>query len=546
MVLVSYSSLPYADGWAEIDVIANHINLGSFEWFWGQHNEHRFVIPKLFLAVDLRFFQAKQTFLLASIFTVQLLHLMALGWSMRALGRWRGDLWLTGFGLAAFCLFCPPQWFNFVLGFQINFALLSLFTTLSVIGLLLYWIRSTQESGSPRAVLYLGLSILSAWAASYCLVNGNLLWPLLLVASLLLRLRCSAVIALAACGVTSIVLYFHHYVSPTAHTNAISLMTAPANLLKFFVVYLGSVWMRAGNRMAGVIGIAASALAFYLVLRFRSYIREAQAFSIQLVLLLLFWLGTGIAIALGRLNFGASYAFSARYQGFALIFWCCLGLMLLGFVSGVKRTRNLLLAVQLCLLAVILRGAYLAHYPIREARLHGFQLNAASMALLTGAPDWDQLYQAGVKLNYLMTEVQYLRQGRLSIYSGNIYSQLGKPLDSVFNVTSPNECRGGVEAATVITDADTRSVRLTGWAWDKRDRRPPSEIVMSSNGVITGLGAVGDWRRVGQPINRWKTTHFVGFTGYVQDVQRFSPIKLYAILPDKPQSACYFGSSGAE
>jgi hypothetical protein len=32
-----------------------------------------------------------------------------------------------------------------------------------------------------------------------------------------------------------------------------------------------------------------------------------------------------------------------------------------------------------------------------------------------------------------------------------------------------------------------------------------------------------------------------GFTGYVRDVQKSSSARIYAILPGKPESACYLG-----
>jgi hypothetical protein len=309
LVIVSYSSLPYEDGWAEIDVVANGIDLRSPDWFWHQHNEHRFVIPKLFLAVDLRFFHANQKFLLASVVAIQFLHLTLLGWSMRVLGRWRGDLWRTGVGVATFCLFCPSQWFNFVLGFQVNFVLLGLFVTLSFVGLLLYWTHTKQESGSPRAWPYSLLSILGALGATYSLANGNLLWPLLVVAAVFLRLRLSAILSLAITGAISTALYFHHYVNSTAQGNLMS-GEGPAGFAKFVAVYLGSAWVQASLRSAAMIGIAGALLASLLIMRSGWYVRTKKAFSLQMVLTLLFYMGTGLLTALGRMNFGASYAFS--------------------------------------------------------------------------------------------------------------------------------------------------------------------------------------------------------------------------------------------
>jgi hypothetical protein len=74
LVRTTYSSLPYWDGWRQIEVAANGASPVSPSWLWQQHNEHRLVLPKLFLAVDLQLFGARQAFMLASIFAIQLMH----------------------------------------------------------------------------------------------------------------------------------------------------------------------------------------------------------------------------------------------------------------------------------------------------------------------------------------------------------------------------------------------------------------------------------------------------------------------------------------
>src|SRR5271167_563591 len=116
LVVVSYSSLPFWDGWVQIDFPANEGTAHTFDWLWRQYNQHRLVIPKLFLLADLHWFQARQAFLLVTNFLIQFLHLLLLSWSMRVVGGWRGALWRAGTGLAAFCLFCPSQWQNMVMG----------------------------------------------------------------------------------------------------------------------------------------------------------------------------------------------------------------------------------------------------------------------------------------------------------------------------------------------------------------------------------------------------------------------------------------------
>ena len=540
MAVVSYSSLPYVDGWAEIDLASRSADLSFSGWLWEQHNEHRLVIPKLLVAVDLYFFRATQVFLLASVVVIQLLHLTLLAWSMRVLGNWRGDLWRTGVGVAAFCLFCPSQWFNFVLGFQVNFMLLGLFVTLSFMGLLLYWIRSQEQSGSRHATRYLLLSILGALGATYSLANGNLVWPLLVAAGWLLRLRRPALTGLAVTGASSTALYFYNYASPTAQANAMSLQGVPARFFEFVAVYLGSPWVRANLLVAAIVGITGAGLACCSALRFSSYVRTKQAFSVQLVLTSLFCIATGFVTALGRLNFGVSYALSPRYQTFALIFWCCLGLLLLGSAAAIKSTPSPFLVVQICLLVVMLRGAYLAAYPIKEARMHGFQLNVASMALLTGVHDWQQLSYVGMKQGYLMREAPYLQRNQLSVYSRDVYSWLGKPLDFMFRLASPNECTGELESSTnVVAVGDgTPGLRITGWAWDFKHREPPSMIVATTDGIVTGLGVVGDWRPIDRATRPAMTSNYIGFTGYVERARASAPVEIYAIQRSKPVTAC--------
>jgi len=295
-----------------------------------------------------------------------------------------------------------------------------LFATLSFIGLLLYWIDSERQSAKASSWMFIALSIAAALGATLSLANGNLVWPLLVVAALFLRLRRSVVLSLAITGALSIALYLYHYVSRQAEANAGSFSENPLRCLQFVAVYLGTVWVHANPVVAGIFGIAGGAAACALVLRSRLYVRTRQAFSIQLVLTLLFCIGTGFATALGRSNFGLSYAFFSRYQTVVLVFWCCLGLMLLGFAAGIERTQIPFVVVQVCLLAIMVRGAYLAQYQIREARRHGFQLRVASMALFTGVNDWKQFYLGvGVKPDYLLRDVPYPQENRLSIYYGD-------------------------------------------------------------------------------------------------------------------------------
>jgi len=542
MVVVSYSSLPYWDGWTQVGIVATGHNPLSTVWLWHQHNEHRLVIPKLFLAADLRLFQARQVFLLASIFTIQLLHLALLSWSMRVLGDWRGALWRTGVGLAAFCLFCPSQWQNFIWGFQVCFVLPQLFATLSFVALLLFWTESRQHPNKPPPSRFLLVSIVAALGASYSLANGNLLWPLLVVAALYLRLRIAAVLSFAITGVVSTALYLYRYARPQYHADPIASMGTPFNLLKYWAVYFVSSWTHHNIRAPELIALAALAIVILALLRALSYVRVFRAFAIQLVLTMLFCAATALITAAGRLNFGSGQAFSSRYQTIALLFWCCLGLLLLGSTFSHPRMRYSFLIAQVCLLAIFVRGAAIVRYPIGEARRQGFALNAAAAALLTNVNDLAQLKEAYSIPDVLLMAARYMRANQLSVFSGSFPSQLGKPLESVFPLAAANDCAGKLESVAPIENANERGLRVAGWAWDRKHGHPPSAIVVTTNGIITGLGAVGEWRPGVRATDRSLSTSYIGFVGYAPEPELASVVNFYAILHGNPPTACYFAT----
>ena len=201
IVIVSYSSLPFWDGWAEIDFPATG---GSVvDWLWTQHNEHRLVLSRLIMLADLHWFHARQVLLLSAIFVILCLQVVALSWSLHVVGGWRGSLWRTGAGLAAFCLLCPSLWEMLVWGECVCFALPGLFAILAITGLTLYWTRSQDPATQPWASRYLLLSVVAAVGGSWSLLNGNLLWPLLFCAALLLRLR-RAALTYAIAGVVNV------------------------------------------------------------------------------------------------------------------------------------------------------------------------------------------------------------------------------------------------------------------------------------------------------------------------------------------------------
>jgi hypothetical protein len=538
-VVVCYISLPWSDGWTQIFVAARGENPFSLHWLWQQHNEHRLLIPKLFLAFDLRFFAARQKLLLAAIFVIQLLEWWLLCWSIRNLAGWRGAQWRTGAGLAAFCLFCPSQWENLTWGFQTCFVLPGLFATLSFVSLLLYW-NGTQRpiAGAGKFVI---LSVIAAVAGICSLANGLLLLPLLLLAAAILRLRYSVLLTYATTALISIALYFHHYVRPPQSSNPIASARSPLKLIEYVATYFGSSWTYGNSwthhslALAPYIGLVGFAITAVFLWRFRRPEEGAHPFDTLLLLIMSFCLGTAFLTALGRIADGNSQAFASRYQTIALLFWWCAGCFV---IAATKQSGKhaLLIAAQVLIVAVLLRGAILVRYPLHGAREHAFEQRSTAAALITGVNDREQIEDTFPDASYVLSVVPYMRERRVSIFSEPNPVDQNALVEDLFQVADIGACQSEVQHVDSINNPAAQYLRISGWAWDRNAKRPADGIIAASNGRVVGLGAMGDSISTVRADHPQITTSFVGFTLYAKCGP--APLEMYAVIKSNPPEAC--------
>ena len=386
----------------QVEVAANGGNPLSPAWLWQQHNEHRLVIPKLFLAADLRLFQARQAFLLASIFVIQLLHWGLLSWSMWVLGGWRGALWRTGAGLAAFCLFCPAQWQNLIWGFQVCFVLPQLLATVSFVALLLYWMESPQQPDKRPPSKFLVVSVLAALGAYLFSVQRQS--PVAAAGG------GSALSSIAPPGCPE----FCHHGDDQHCALSVPLRSAtrpcgpnrlPAHtayvvevLRTVFLQHLGApqYWHLGSHRTCWV-GHCGRVACPCTVLRSR-FSPLCDSTGPHPVVLRRYRADHGNREIEFRDRAGPCFAVSDG----SLLFWCCLGLLWLGATFFARsRVRYAFRVAQVCLLLIFARGAVLAGYPITEVRKHAFAQNAVTAALITGVHDPATLSMAYPQMDML-------------------------------------------------------------------------------------------------------------------------------------------------
>ncbi len=529
MVITTYSPLPHWDEWSLFD----HLATGggwSLPWLWAQHNEHRILTTKVFFLLDAELFHGTQKFLLASIFLVQLLQATLLSWSLRQLGGMQGALWRTGTGLIAYCVFCPTQYENLIWGFQLQFVVTSAMATLSIVGLLLY----RRESH----VRFLVICVLAATVATWSLANGMLLWPLLIGVALLLRMWRSVFAVLVPFGMLNIGLYFFHYHRPSPQSVPVSLQSVVAST-EYVAVYFGSTWVRHSSSaialVAGAIGICAALIVIVRVLRSR---RSELPFEFELSFLMLFVLATAAITSSGRLHLGLEQATASRYQTFALVFWCCLGIQLLLRVAASQRRFQ---ATATALLVVMLASATQVRLPLIDAQWLQMRLKIISLSLLTGVQDPAVLADAFPDPQVVLRDAAYMKLHHLSIFAGKQYRQLGNSIDSQYHVTPGNMCLGAISSSQILPADDGNGLRLTGYAWDRQLQKPAADIVATENGRIVGFGtsAVIPFFRT-RPKPHEDPSRF-GWIAFVPDSS--SRIQLYAVTDKGQSNACPFAAT---
>jgi hypothetical protein len=529
MVFTTYSALPHWDEWALFD----HVATGggwSLPWLWAQHNEHRILTTKALFLLDVEFFHGTQVFLLASIFFIQLLQLTVLSWSLRVLGGVRGALWRTGTGLIAYCVLCPTQYENLVWGFQIQFVLTSTMATLSIVSLLLYRNQS-------RAKFLVGC-ILAATTATWSLANGMLLWPLLIGAAFLLRMRRSVWAVLMAFGALNIGLYFFHYHRPLQQSSPISMNSVIVSA-KYVVVYFGSTWVRHSSGIialiAGAAGICAALIMIARCLRMRGSVRLLE---FELSFLMLFVLATAAITSSGRLHLGLEQATASRYQTFALVFWCCLGLLLLLRVAASEKQFRVTAAA---VLVVMLAFASQVRLPLIDAQWHQMRLKIVSLALLTGVQDPAALADAYPDPQVVVRDATYMKQHHLSIFAGKQFEQLGRSVDAQYHVTAGSACLGEISSSQVLPSDAGQGLRLTGFAWDRQIQKPAADIVATEEGRIVGFGTsavIPFFRTYPKPYEDPSRFGWIAFIG-----DSSGKIQLYAVTGTDQSNTCPFAAT---
>ena len=531
---IAYTALPWGDHWDHWRTILGRGY--SLPFLFAQHNEHRILTARALFWVDEHAFGATNTFIFATILLVQLLHALLL-WRLgvRA-SRATGATSIAMAALALAMLFAAAQFSNLTWAFQVQFVLVFLLANLAFYALL----RDRDQAaagarGHGRSGGWLALAIVGAWAATFTMANGLVVWPLLLMLAVWLRAPKSRIGVLTVNFVAAWALYLWDFHTPPHHGSMLDGLRQLPKSLAFAAGYVGSPvdstltfagqWL--GVAVDGVrvpVAVTAGAIGMLLALRhaLRALIDPATFKGDQLTLLhaLGFTLAAALMTGLGRApTFPLTEAMTSRYLTPALVFWTCLAM--LAWAEAAARPadegsrESWRLERALLLLLVVFVGV--SQYP-RLAYARGFanylgEVEAAIVADVYDQELWRRQYYSP---DTLPPVIDYFREHDLSVFRQDWTAWPGQSFTALFASPSGGECLGNVDEIVPVASARP-GFRVQGWAWDTREGEGAERVVfVDEDGLVLGSTSVVQVRPdVVQALPATVHSPEVGWRGYV-------------------------------
>jgi hypothetical protein len=210
-VTIVGTNAPYADEWEFVPVLVGEEP--ALPWLWQQHNEHRIPLPRLIYLVLFKLTHDFRSGMLAQVVVLSALAL----YLMRQAGRLRGrPHWADAFFPVS--LLHVGHWENFVMGYQICFALFAALATGLVVVALRATTASAFRSGVTAGVLLMLLALTGG--SGLAVVVPVSAWILYLAVRVWRGASKGRSLVLALCAVLPLVYlgaYFVDYHKPEGH-----------------------------------------------------------------------------------------------------------------------------------------------------------------------------------------------------------------------------------------------------------------------------------------------------------------------------------------
>ncbi|TRX75058.1 hypothetical protein [Pseudomonas mangiferae] len=477
----NYSSVPFWDMWNGYLEFYAHSSEGWEPW-WALHNEHRILLSRAIFWVDLHVFRGSMVLLFTLNVLFSVCIFLCFFATLRRLvpdGQRRITV-AAAAGLIAVASFSWIQSDNFTWAFQSQFFLAYLVPLLSFC--LLAW--SAERDSRPLFVL----ALLTGMLGAATMANGVLASPVLVVLGLFLRLGWRRIVALLIAAAIELLGYFHDFKLPPDHSTLLGVLHGmPMDLLRYLLMYLGGPWhfvFQGRSLWFPVIG--GLLLLTGIVAVGVSMLRARRAAPLQLALLafLLFFGGTALGTAGGRVAIGVEQAMSSRYLTPQLMAWSALLILLVSQFRSFSKALLVVLALFIPLALLRFQLLTLEH----PSKLFDHQV--AALAIQMNVRDPDYLGRVYFNDRLVFDMAAEARRDHLSIFDEPPYRAYAQHAGTV--MPQPGAaCQGYLDDAVPLA-SDGTAYRITGWLTKADDFATPAFLLVAdADGRVIGSALTG-------------------------------------------------------
>ena len=512
-----HTPVPWGDSWDGLVQFYMNAQDGQAAAWWGQHNEHRFVISRVLYWLDYTVFGGALVslflwnFLFAGLGVLLFIKLARI--AVEKAGGIGATANFVGLLTALFLmawLYLWTQYETLAYAFNPHFFLAYVMPLWAF-----YLLYEARESGRGKTfALACVIGVLSAGS----MANAIATLPFMALYAAVMQMSVKRIGLLAVLSAVVIAVYMWGFQSVGGHGSVVqSTLTDPVGMMHFVLNYMGGPFfffaagVPAGPFVAPVFGaffIGSCAVFAWQSIRARA----ASAFPIMLLVFILYIGASAFATAGGRLPMGTGAAFAPRYTTSTVMAWAALLLLYMPLIFSLMKTKTGQRLVTAGFIAAFTVVTLMQSTVFMEKR------------------DWAK----GRAIGGLAAEMQV----RDDVYLKKIYGNPGKVLRiskeaSVRNIgffgrddyrdirelmgqpsgDAPQTCHATVSQIVALTN-DTDYVRMLGYVMPKSSHVPDGIVFVGRGGEIAGYG-LSDMERA-MPDEPEKVSRRYWFTAYVR------------------------------
>jgi len=304
-------ALPDNDYWTSIsDILTEHGGFSSNISDWvKRNNEHYVLLTKLVYALNIVITGGSNVGLSLFTWFMALLQVLMLYHVIPVKHKQHPALFVVLLLVVAIFLFSPRQAHNWILGMSGTAWISANFFSLGAILALQYY-ASTAKLSYYWATFALSLCAIATYSTSLAL------FPTLIIAVLLLKLKRQDQVVIAVFSVVMVSLYLLSYSKPTNHPDIQNSFSA---FLTYFVAFIGALFnlKLEAALFSGTFGLISSLAMSVYTYRKRTF----WPVIIPWICIQLYVCGNAAMASLARSGFGVEQAFSSRYSALPALFW---------------------------------------------------------------------------------------------------------------------------------------------------------------------------------------------------------------------------------